>query len=120
MPALSSADISHYCYTNPCSKHLTFQTRRITANAVIVLPSKIAPPPCTQGISLSCAVYGISVVLACKNTKKNWKTKRFVAKNFKKNPKDWILCEKLQSLPQKRKHFPPTEQKSRTIILDLV
>lgn len=41
--------------------------------------------------------------------KKTWKIKRFVAKNFKKNPKDWILCEKLQSLQLKRKHFPPTE-----------
>jgi hypothetical protein len=52
--------------------------------------------------------------------KKTWKIKRFVAKNFKKNPKDWILCEKLQSLLQKRKHFPPTEQKSKTVIFDLV
>ena len=40
MPALSSADISHYRYLSLCSKHLTFQTHRITANAVILYTLK--------------------------------------------------------------------------------
>ena len=52
MSALSSADISHYCYANSCSKHLTFQTRRITANAVIVYQRKSYRSPCAQGILL--------------------------------------------------------------------
>ena len=39
------------------TKTLTFQTRRITANAVIVLPSKVIPPPCTQGAAEASVVY---------------------------------------------------------------
>ena len=82
MPALSSAGISHYRYLSPCSKHLTFQTRRITANAVIVT-NKNHTATLHSGSSLSFAVYGASAILECKDTKKNVLKQDFSEKIWK-------------------------------------
>ena len=37
---------------------------------LLLFPTKIIPPPCTQGLSRSFAVYDTSAVLECKDTKK--------------------------------------------------
>ena len=36
------------------------------------LPTKIIPPPCTQGLSCSFAVYDMSAVLECKDSDNYW------------------------------------------------
>ena len=50
---------------------------------LLLFPTKIIPPPCTQGLSRGFAVYDASAVLECKDTKKFVIKQVFV---FKKLP----------------------------------
>jgi hypothetical protein len=62
-----------------------------STNAINNFPTKIIPPPCTQGLSRSFAVYDMSAVLECKDSK-------YFALNEEKREKVWNLQKKLLSL----------------------
>ena len=78
-PNLSEKQVTSTHNVNVCIFYSEFfcgQTSECLINSKrYILPSKIIPPPCTQGLSRSFAVYDTSAVLECKDSANRAKCK---------------------------------------------